>query len=137
MGKKLKASLDISRPSRGDDKEYVEIRIRDEISGVRFVTLEIDLETFARALTGLSGQEVDMEVTGLEFVGKVKEREAARVPIPKQLGYNRKGAEEYVKANFQREGWILDPYLGSQQSITGTLDDCYANIHYYRYVEPA
>lgn len=135
MRKTLKGKLTISRAMSNREDDYVEIRIEDEVSGVEFVSINLSMEQYGHAVAGTSYQSIEYTARDMDCIGKVKEREAARVPIPSPLAYNRQGAEEYVKANFQREGWILDSYLGSQNSITGTGVDYYANISYYRYVE--
>ena len=135
MRKTLKGKLTISRVMSNREDDYVEIRIEDEVSGVEFVSINLSMEQYGHAVAGTSYQDIEYTARDMDCIGKVKEHEVAKVSIPKELGYNRKGAEDYVKANYQRDGWYLDSYLGSQNSIVGNGNVYYANISYYRYVE--
>lgn len=134
--RKLKGKLTISRVMSNQCDDYMEIVVEDDISGVEFLSIKLSMEQYGKAVAGSSYQDIEYEDHGMVNIGKVKEREKAQVPIPKQLVFNRKCAEEYVVANCQREGWHLDSYLGSQRSFVDIGPDTYANVSYYRYVEP-
>ncbi|UBM12698.1 hypothetical protein [Cupriavidus metallidurans] len=136
----LKGELSISRPSRGDMRDVIEIQVKDEGSGVRFLTVVVDPAVFALALTGLSGQEVELEVKGLDVVGKTKERRTASLTIDPDSPlrhYTKTKLSEHLAQHCQEPGWHLNGHLGSQHSIQH-LPGGYVrlNYSYYRYVDP-
>ena len=61
----MKGSISISRPSFGDGRQKISIQIKDIDSRVSFLDVEIDLDLFSSALTGLSEQACDFKVRGL------------------------------------------------------------------------
>lgn len=63
------------------EKDYVSIGIEDELSSITFVNVKIDLEIFARALMGLSNCPVELELRGLDRVGKKFEHKTIEVHI--------------------------------------------------------
>lgn len=130
---KFEGNISISRDSR----DKINIRIEDDVSGIRFIDVQMTLEDFAFAITGLSCQAVKGEVRGLENVGKTKVRESRSTLQVEELKYkSRQEITEWLKSNCQEEGWILDTYLGSQSSFS---HDSQGNmtIHYsvHKYVD--
>lgn len=131
----LPGTVSISRP-HGDDGRYVEIRLRDETSGITFVEAKMDMLSFTEALFGLVEQECQLELRGLANIGKVREREKVKLEYPKELGYNKDDIAAWLVDHYPREGWKLDTYLGSQGSTVYEGDKRFANVSYYRYVDP-
>ena len=130
-----KAGLTISRPQGGDGEKKISIRVKDRNSQNEFLHLSIGLEEFSEALTGLAACECSIEVRGLEYVGKIKERKYLIVELVKGASsLDRK--EEAIKLAYEvlESGWLLDRYLGSQDSFF--TEDCidYARLSVYRYV---
>ena len=120
----------------------IKISIQDENSRCHFIEVEIGLAEFAQALTGLGSTPVKMEVRNLECVGLVREREGARVVISnnriQELGFNkhkRFDLEKLLADHYQREGWILNNYLGSQDSISFNGETVILDFSYHRFVE--
>jgi hypothetical protein len=143
MNNKIKTKLTISRPSHSDpDKKCIRIEVKDVASKSRFLEIEIGLEEFAAALTGLSEQECEAVVSNLNNVGKLKESISYTVPVPSSLAYNRKAIAEYLNNFVYPDGWTADTYIGSQSSIVPNTDgytkEVYshvANIRLVRYVD--
>lgn len=128
----MKFNLSISRNS----KDLVGIRVKCDKSRITFLELELTLEEYAQVITGLSEVEVSGVVRGLQSVGKEKIGEPRSVVLPKGLyNYDKKPVVEYLEKNHQEEGWTLDLYLGSQESITHDqhTGDYTANYTVYRY----
>jgi hypothetical protein len=134
----MKGTVSISRTTGGSTDSSVRISVRDELSGIEFVEIELSVEAFGSAITGLSSVKGRMLVNGLKHVGKKHERTTAKIEIPKELYSNRPKIKKWLEENAQREGWILSTYLGSQNSIVADYkeDKHYANISYHRYVDP-
>jgi hypothetical protein len=109
----LKAKVTISRTSQ----DKVVISIVDDASRLQFVEVSMEPEAFAYAITGLAYRPADIEVRGLEFVGKTHVREQRTIECPLNT-HDKSTLRKWLEDNAQEEGWLLDTYLGSQTSIT-------------------
>ena len=127
----IKGALTICRCSNGKINLYVE----DDLSGVRFLELEIEPAEFANALTGLGAQECDGQVRGLECLGKQRESEKRQVEYTGPDTYKQHEIEAWLVQNCQEEGWLLLPYLGSQGSVVRKDGKTFLNYTVKRYVE--
>lgn len=112
MKKTIKGKLTISRNS----SDTVCISIEDCESHVEFATVKLTVENFGYAITGLARQDVDIEVMGLDSVGKKRITETREVIYPIK-SYDRTQMENWIKENCQEDGWEINSYLGSQKSI--------------------
>jgi hypothetical protein len=143
----LEGQISISRPSGGDrDGEYVSITLKDNKSRIEFLRVEVDLARFAEALTGLSCVPVTLNVRSLDLVGRTRITEPAKFTLTRAY-LKEKGVESYDKKAlrelmvqdpdgiFQRAGWTLDTYLGSQNSITYEGQNMTIHSHYTTYEE--
>lgn len=71
---KLPGKIIISRiQSNKRVEDEIEISFIDDRSNIHFATAKMSLETFALALTGLGHLDVELDVRGLENIGKIKE----------------------------------------------------------------
>lgn len=144
----LEGKITISRPSSGDERpDYVRIAIRDEISRMEFLEVEIDMAEFALALTGLSEQDCVLKTRRLDTVGKVRESQPMTFVLTDEYldkhslnSYDRTGLKAHLEHDpeglFHEEGWELSTYLGTQTSITpNSPDGIRINTHRVRYVE--
>lgn len=114
---KMKGTLTISRPSYGDERKKISIQVKDSSSNVRFLDVEIDLDLFAAALTGLCDQECDIKVRKLDLVGKTVERSNIEFKLTECNFSNRK---EVAKAECKLivvDGWVLNDNFSSQNSF--------------------
>ena len=111
----MKAKVTISRSS--DDK--VRICLTDAASGIEFAEVAMELEAYAQAITGLSYVEGDLEVRGLEWVGKRRITEKREVVCPLK-SYDRNELSKWLRDNAQEDGWLVSSYLGSQNAIHQT-----------------
>lgn len=110
----IKCKVTISRRSDG----LITIEVLDEASRARFLDLEMTLEAFAQAITGLSFQEADGEVRGLEVVGKTRIDEPRQAIYPGGAHDAREVMEAWLMTDCQEPGWRVDNYLGAQRSVT-------------------
>lgn len=137
MKRVLKGEMTFSRVMCNMEDDYMEITLSDSISGIEFVSVRLSMEQYGKLISGQSYQKVDYELRGAGNIGKVKESEPAQIALPHDLyHYNKKPVQDWLEANCQREGWYMDTYLGSQGSVVRSGNTDYANIRYYRYVEP-
>lgn len=133
---KHNGKITMGRPTLGDGKECVRLQIWDNASKQHFVEVELTLDNFTRALTGQARIECTFEHRGLAHVGCERVVEPRTVELNSTVGMSRKDLEEWLRENCQEAGWYVDPYLGSQSSMT--RNDGKTQLHYrvFRYVEP-
>lgn len=133
----LTGGISISRRTGDGYENTICIEIKDDSSRNRFIDVKMSLADFAAAISGCSEMPIQFEVRCLDSIGKTKETEAASINIPKNMKFSsREDIRKYLQAYHQRDGWVLDDYLGSQTSIKHIESDEFfavANIKYFRY----
>ena len=117
MNKLLEGQVTISR----DNQNIVCIEVKDTLSRITFVKLKLTLEEYAKVITGLSYQDCQMEVKGLEYVGKEKITEARSVYYPDFDGKKAK-MQNFLEQQHIDDGWLVNTYLGGQTSISPCRD---------------
>ena len=116
MGGDMQGQLTISRQT--GDGERISIRIRDERAGIEFVELTLTLEQYAQAISGLSCVPCEVEVQGLENVGKRLEVDTLEFPLgSSEYGDKRKEVAAKLAAETCPAGWTPDLHFGSQNSF--------------------
>ena len=75
---KVKGSIGIARRSDG----LFTIHIRDEEASIEFCEVRMTGEQFANAVSGLFGQEVELDFRGLDKIGKTMEHKTVLVEMP-------------------------------------------------------
>jgi hypothetical protein len=93
-----KASITISRVSCSDERQYISIRIQDELSSIILADLEIPLDRFAQAVTGLHLDDVPCETSAQDArIGR------KRIYIPREI-------EAPSVLHGQEEEWLMANY---------------------------
>jgi hypothetical protein len=144
----LEGRITISRPSSSDSRPpFVRIGIKDQSSRVQFLEVEVDMAEFSLALTGLSEQPCVLKTRQLDKVGKQKEVERVTFTLSQEYltkynlaQYDRDRLQAHLhtdpEGRFQKEGWELSTYLGSQGSVTPNHPDgIRINTNRTRYIE--
>jgi hypothetical protein len=132
---KINAKINISRVSSNHREGYISIRIQDEKSLVTFFDGEMSLTDFAQAITGFSDQPIPAEVRGLDFLGKTRVREDRTIECPLDT-CKKEELEQWLHENAQEEGWTLNTYLGSQNSVKRTEGKTILRYSVTKYVNP-
>ena len=125
----MKAKVTISRSS--DD--IVRISFKEEKSGISFAEVKMTPHDFAMALTGLSMIEADLEVKGLQHVGKTRVIECREIYYPFNT-HNREKMSAWIRENDGGDGWFVNDYLGSQSSIERKGNGYLLRYSVYKYV---
>lgn len=98
-----------------DSNNRVVIRMFDTEASVQFAQLELSCEAFALAITGQAHTAGELQVRSLDRVGKKQTVKSVSAKAPKK---NSKAAYiAWIKANYEKDGWICDDSLNSQRSI--------------------
>lgn len=100
-------SISITRPSYGDEREFIEIALTDKLSGSEFCSVRILLDDFARALTGLGHVACRFDFHPA-VVGMKYEHKTERVKRPTdyvERGADRERVAREAFAPFEVDGW--------------------------------
>lgn len=127
MKKTISGSMRIGSVSSSTGDGYVSLSIEDDKSGIEFLSIDIPYETWGRLIAANMSHDVNVEVRGLEQLGKQRETINAVVEIPTEVfdkitvgGWDERQEKvaDYVDANHSIPGWINSRYFGSQNSIS-------------------
>jgi len=130
----MKGKITISRLSYGDDRERIEITIRDDASRVNFVTADLSYEDFTKALTGMNETPCNLKIDCLRFVGKSKETKSFEFEIPGcDYDIGRDKTEEIGLSKCPKN-WVMNKYFNSKNSFFEKDGKQYARTSIYRYV---
>lgn len=135
----MKGSLSVTKTQVSLGKRQLSIVLRDEASRVQFVEITVSLEDFMDCLTGHHLDSVDFEVRNLSWVGKKKVMEKRQIVCPLKgfkNSYSKTELQEWLLKNAQEEGWIINPFLGSQSSVKWDGDKAILNYTVYKFVDP-
>jgi hypothetical protein len=129
---KLAGAITISRPSGGETR-YIRIALEDRLSSIEFLEIEIPLEAFAEAVTGLAYTDCVFELRGLDKVGKRREHKHEMVPLPKSYGLTDEEIDAAL-APFEVDGWKGSHYdaKNSRNYVHGSGK---SRIGFVRYVD--
>ena len=133
---KIEAALTISKVTCPHGDNYITIRIKDAKSLIEFVELEIKLQDFAEAITGLGYVPCSAEVHNLENVGKTYEHDQIEFPLTK-INSGKERLKEALKDAEKHcpEGWTCSSYFGSQRSFFYRESKPWAQCSIYRWVD--
>lgn len=134
---KLKGKLCINRPSYGDGRKLINIKVMDECSRERFLDIEIGYSEFAQVITGMSEVDCSFITRGLDRIGKVKETRNLTFVMPEALNYsNRKDTASKLAIENTPAGWEPSLYFESKGSfVSGEGGVEWANTSMSRWVE--
>ncbi len=129
MTKEFDVNVSCSR----DSHDRFTIRIRDE--GAVNASFEVTLtpENFAYLVSSMI-VKAKATVRRPDLFGKkrISERRSIKCPL---RGHGREPLKKWLIDNCQEDGWELDPYLGSQGSVTFLVgeDGCMLNYRVQRW----
>ena len=116
----MDGKLTISRYNDFGNKDPIHITITDEKSGVSFCDIEMSLENFARAITGISLQKCNFSTHNLSKVGMKREIKSESVQTPDDFSSSNKDEKIKILKPYNIDGW------------QGSLSDL-GNHHHYNY----
>ena len=126
----MKATITISRTN----KETIELTIRDEASREELCRITMSPAQFGKAITGLYTTDIDMAVGNLDRIGKQKVTEPRSIILPFST-YDHGKIKSWLHENAKEDGWEINDYLGSQNSISFNKDDQLAvNYSVFKYI---
>jgi hypothetical protein len=103
------------------NREYTTIEIKDDKANTTFVKATLTPDQLSAALSRQVSIECDVEVHGLERVGKKHENKTLEFEIPKNLetSYLKRDEDKLQKIaqSHLSDGWIAERYFGFQGSF--------------------
>jgi hypothetical protein len=100
------------------NREKTTIEIKDENANARFLTITLTPEQLSAALSRQMAIECEIEVSGIEKIGKKHENKQFEFEITKDLKYSKNTDELQKLAQSQlSDGWIAERYFSSQNSF--------------------
>lgn len=121
-----------------EENDNMEFVIRDQNSRCRFLTFKITKKELIDLIQSKS-VEIDYTLKDAHLCGKylIIEKRVKSIPSENPLQATKEYLEQYIKDNFQEDGWFLDAYLGSQDSVSWDHKNKCNIVRYsvYKYVE--
>lgn len=127
----MKGNITISR----DNKDRINITIRDESSCITLFDGQMTLENFAQCITGLGYVEIDFALNKVENVGKTREHKTVEIELG-ETGYTNARKEIAIEKlkELESDGWVLNDTLSSQGSFFYKNGKNYCRAMFVRYV---
>ena len=131
---KSKGKITISRYTSSHRDDGIIIEITDDLSRVTFVSLELSLENFARAVTGCGFVDGEMETRGLDLIGKKSEHKTIVIPCQPFGDKEKKEAAKRKMQEYEVDGWH-----GRERDLYNSHNHCKEGIRvsFTRYVTMA
>jgi hypothetical protein len=98
------------------------INIKDSDAAITFVKLELSPEQLCQAMSRLVNVDCEIDVYGLDLVGKKHETKTFEFQLPEKSFYNKKIAWETAQ-KLCPKGWTPENYFGSQNSFFHNEND--------------
>ena len=118
--------------------EYTTIEIEDHNASTRFVRIKLTPEQLSKCLSRQALVECEIEVSGLNKVGKVHENKNFTFEIPDNLrGSSNSDELSQICQHLldeNNEGWVCDGYFGSKNSFFEKNGKVYARAVIRRWV---
>ena len=121
--------------------EYTSIEIEDEKANTRFLQIRLTPEQLSMCLSRQACVPCEIELKGIDKIGKKHENKSFDFEIPKELsspGYgdidNSQKLAEIAQKQL-KDGWIAEPYFRRQDSFFKQGDKNYARCVIRRWVK--
>jgi hypothetical protein len=120
------------------NREYTTIELIDDDAGITFARVKLTPEQLSAALSRIAYTSCDMELIGLEKIGKKMEYKQFEFELPRK-GLSSQNAEELSGIaqkilNESNEGWIAENYFSSQKTFFSRDGKDYARCTIRRWV---
>lgn len=114
--------------------DMIRLRLADEDSDAG-ITVSFTPEQFTFLL---SHRQITApgEVCNPDVFGKIKVTETRTIRLPDDLKYDREKQENWLRVAAAEDGWEVNPYLRSQNSVTGNDQSGYfAHYTVFKHVD--
>ena len=118
------------------NREYTTIEVEDENANCTFLKINLTPEQLSMALSRQMSIDCELDIIGLDKIGKRHENKKFAFAIPKTIrGSQYSKTLQTLAQSKLEDGWIADNYFGSQDSFyTGTDNTQYARCTIRRWI---
>ena len=102
---KFDGKISISSVGVRADQSFIQITIEDKDASVQLLEVEMDMASFARALTGLGYVPMKYEPGAFQKIGKKMEHKTEEVYFPDVADF---GVIATALSEFEVDGWVGD-----------------------------
>jgi hypothetical protein len=100
------------------NRDGTTIEVEDENANARFLKITLTPEQLSAALSRQMAVECEIEVRGLEKIGKKHENKRFEFEIPSDLASSRNDLElQKLAQSLLSDGWIAEKYFSSKDSF--------------------
>jgi len=115
--------------------ELTRIEIEDANANIQFLRIKLTPEQLSRCLSRESMVDCEIEVAGLDLIGKEHQNDKFTFEIPKELNSSRFSKELQELANSKlKNGWVADNYFSAQNSFSNKGDKYFAHVTIRRWI---
>lgn len=129
---KVVVNIEASRCMSNAQDDFVELRLECNTSHIHFAVVRLSMSEFGNLVTGAGVRRKEIEVCGLEHVGKKYIHSNREIFCPIK-GYDKEPLRQWLRDNAKEDGWYLDTYLGSQGSTRSVDGGQILKYSVYRY----
>lgn len=139
-----KGKISIGRVHCNINPGYIRITIVDDRSGITFAEVEMDLQSFAEALTGQGNMPMEFATRGLDKIGMQYENKFVEVFIRTDDPNGKEYAIERAVGHHEIDGWLgnrddcKNHHNYVRKETKGLMAECEYDVYrvrYYRYVK--
>lgn len=116
---------------------YVKLEFEDVISGIHFLDIEMSYAEFGKLVKGCTSLKLEGDFRGLEHIGMRYVREPrTRLCNLDPFKVKRAELEQWLQDHAQEEGWSVNSYLGSRDSVVSNREGPGCLLYYgvFKYV---
>lgn len=128
----MDGKITISRTTHSKEGDSIRIRVQDNLSGVSFIEVQMTLENFALALTGLGYVDCGFELFRPDLVGKIEQNKTEFVPLRDTFWATDEERQEALRA-FEVDGWKARN--GDIKNSHNYTKDGKVKVVFFRHVE--
>lgn len=120
----------------GESSNFISISIQDNKSRVHVININMDLEDFAKAVTGEAFMPIKYELNQyrISYLGKKRIIEDRHIEYTGDRTSNREYLEFWLLNNVKEPGWNLEVNLNSCDSVFYRDDKMFLKYRVYKYV---
>lgn len=118
------------------NEEGLKIEVMDTASRIEFLEIQLTQEQTCEALARIANTPCELEVRGLENVGKKREHKPFEFALPEDTIYHNKKEKATATANLLcPDGWVAATYFNSQDSFFDRGGKPWARTNIFRFIE--
>jgi len=136
-GKQHEGRIDIVRTRSNERDDFIQMRLRDVGSGSTVIEIQMTVEDFGLAITGLGGTPCAFNLLDVERVGKRREHKSVCVFVPEGQPHSIDTRIRTAIAGHETDGWKgndADAKNWHRRVVSSSIGISY-DVQYTRFVD--